>query len=100
MLKKFCSLYIYKYDYEKLYKETIYISEIFSQKLQNSEMNDLTYNELFLYYKNIDFLYDITLRFVQTSQIINDKENEKQRQIKNIKNISSSFYDGFGIKID
>ncbi|KAK8834387.1 hypothetical protein M9Y10_019121 [Tritrichomonas musculus] len=75
------------------YKTTIHeIIEIFRS-------NKFFYESKYLEYKSIDFLYNALCKCLQTNEITKEKETHEEKN-PNIKEISTLFYEGFGIKID
>ncbi|KAK8870233.1 hypothetical protein M9Y10_008110 [Tritrichomonas musculus] len=59
--------------------------------------NESSYETLYQYYKNIDFLYDISSKPIKSSEV--GKEIKKDRNNFRAKEITSVFYEGFGIDI-
>ncbi|KAK8834388.1 hypothetical protein M9Y10_019120 [Tritrichomonas musculus] len=75
------------------YKTKIYeIIEIFIS-------NKSLYESEYLEYKNIDFVYNVLHKCLQSNDITKEKEVSEHNNTK-IKDISSEFYEGFGIQID
>ena len=60
--------------------------------------NKSSYEQLYKHYKNIDFLYDISMNPIKSNQI--GKQEKKVITNGKAKEITSIFYEGFGIDIN
>lgn len=56
------------------------------------------FNDIFNYYKNIDFLYKLDLGVIISSDIFINKQNNKaQVNMSKALNITQDFYEGFDL---
>ena len=70
------------------------------QNIQTFALYDkFSYEILFKLYRNKDFVYNILLQPVLTSDLDQAKRNDKPPKYPNAKDISSEFYKGFGINL-
>lgn len=100
LIKK-CGLNIeyIKETINKYGEESNNISSYIYEMIQYYQLNGETaYENDYNHYKTIDFLYNDCYSIIKSKSIFNQKIKENQINNSNIKNITSEFYEGFGIE--
>ena len=101
LIKKFgCDLQNIKAELDKYRNESHDSSSIIYQMIIVLQLNyTFEYEKLYEYYKPVDYLYDHNRKIIPAKSINERTINPNQTINPRIRNITSVFYDGFGIDI-